>query len=178
MGGPTYADFIRRTTAYTREGIADRVTAPTLIMDAKDDQFLAGQPEMLQRAMTAPTTLARFTTAEGSGEHCHVGSLLRAHQVISDWLDTTVAARQPVDGCPAHRTDAGAAVTMEISILTPPGQSGAFTIGSREHGHRVDKGNESTLSRRIDLSFARPGRWRSTVTVSGAAKPSALFGRA
>ena len=57
MGGPTYADFIRRTTAYTLEGIADRVTAPTLIMDAEDDQFLAGQPEILRRAMTVPTTL-------------------------------------------------------------------------------------------------------------------------
>jgi hypothetical protein len=138
---------------------------------------------------------------------------------------------------------------MEISIVTPPGQRGSFTIGSREQGlsledlperhlklldepvtagmscvngngtihtspvwvsrdkaeillnsvrgrqkdpnlrlrrhvsllfmdpadpsHRVDKCNESKLSRRIDLSFARPGRWRSTVTVSGAAKPSA-----
>jgi len=40
--------------------------------------------------MTARTTLARFTTAEGSGEHCHVGSLLRAHQVIFDWLDGTL----------------------------------------------------------------------------------------
>ena len=78
MGGLTYADFIRRTTAYTLEGLADRIVAPTLIMDAEDDHFLAGQPEVLQRAMTAPTTLARFTTAEGSGEHCHVGSLLRA----------------------------------------------------------------------------------------------------
>jgi alpha-beta hydrolase superfamily lysophospholipase len=100
MGGPTYADFIRRTTAYTLEGIADRIIAPTLIMDAEDDQFLAGQPEVLQCAMTAPTTLARFTTAEGSGEHCHVGSLLRTHQVIFDWLDTTLAARQRVNAAP------------------------------------------------------------------------------
>jgi hypothetical protein len=91
MGGPTYADFIRRTTAYTIDGLADRITTPTLIMDAEHDQFLAGQPELLQRAITAPTTLARFTTAEGSGEHCHVGSLLRAHQVIFDWLDDTLS---------------------------------------------------------------------------------------
>ena len=50
--------------------------------------------------MTAPTTLARFTTAEGSGEHCHDGSLLRARQVIFDWLDTIVAARQRVNAAP------------------------------------------------------------------------------
>jgi hypothetical protein len=30
MGGPTYADFIRRTTAYTLEGLADRITAPPI----------------------------------------------------------------------------------------------------------------------------------------------------
>jgi pimeloyl-ACP methyl ester carboxylesterase len=91
MGADSYADFIRRTTDYTLAGIADQITAPTLIMDAEEDQFLAGQPAILAAAMTAPTTLARFTTAEGAGEHCHVGSLPRAHQVIFDWLDTTLA---------------------------------------------------------------------------------------
>jgi alpha-beta hydrolase superfamily lysophospholipase len=95
MGGPTYADLIRRAQAYTLEGLADRIVAPTLIMDADEDQFVAGQPELLQRAMTAPTTVARFTSAEGSGEHCHVGSLLRAHQVIFDWLDDTLCHHQP-----------------------------------------------------------------------------------
>jgi pimeloyl-ACP methyl ester carboxylesterase len=91
MGADSYADFIRRTTDYTLAGIADQITAPTLIMDAEEDQFLAGQPAILAAAMTAQTTLARFTTAEGAGEHCHVGSLPRAHQVIFDWLDTTLA---------------------------------------------------------------------------------------
>jgi pimeloyl-ACP methyl ester carboxylesterase len=92
MGGNSYADFIRRTPAYTLAGIADRITAPTLIMDAAADQFLGGQPATLAHAMTAPTTMAHFTTAEGAGEHCHVGSLTRAHQVIFDWLDETFAA--------------------------------------------------------------------------------------
>ena len=113
MGGPTYADFIRRTTAYTLEGIADRIVAPTLIMDAEADQFLAGQPEVLQRAMTAPTTLARFTTAEGSGEHCHVGSLLRAHQVIFDWLDDTLPLGRR-SRCPADRRQ----ICSAASVLT------------------------------------------------------------
>jgi pimeloyl-ACP methyl ester carboxylesterase len=91
FGASTYADFIRRTTAYSLAGHADRITAPALIMDAEEDQFLKGQPSVLAEAMTAPVTLARFTTAEGAGEHCHVGSLTRAHQVIFDWLDTTMS---------------------------------------------------------------------------------------
>jgi pimeloyl-ACP methyl ester carboxylesterase len=97
MGASSYADLIRRTTDYSLAGLADRISAPTLIMDAEEDQFLKGQPSVLAQAMTSPTTLARFSTAEGAGEHCHVGSLTRAHQVIFDWLDTTLAARQHVN---------------------------------------------------------------------------------
>jgi alpha-beta hydrolase superfamily lysophospholipase len=92
LGAASYADFIRRTTDYTLAGLADRISAPTLIIDAEADQFFRGQPSVLANAMTAPTTLARFTTAEGAGEHCHVASLIRAHQVIFDWLDTTTSA--------------------------------------------------------------------------------------
>jgi alpha-beta hydrolase superfamily lysophospholipase len=100
IGGDSYADFVRRTTGYSLSGIADRITAPTLIMDAEDDQFLHGQPSALAAAMTAPHTIAHFTTAEGAGEHCHVGSLTRAHQVIFDWLDDTLE-RSTRDRAPA-----------------------------------------------------------------------------
>jgi alpha-beta hydrolase superfamily lysophospholipase len=90
IGGRSYADFVRRTTAYSLAGIADRISAPTLIMDAEADQFIHGQPSALAAAMTAPTTTAHFMTSEGAGEHCHVGSLIHAHQVIFDWLDDTL----------------------------------------------------------------------------------------
>lgn len=103
MGAASYADFIRRTTDYSLAGLADRITAPTLIMDAEEDLFLRGQPSVLAKAMTAPTTLARFTTAEGLGEHCHVASLTRAHQVIFDWLDTAISA--------AHTTERNGVTT-------------------------------------------------------------------
>jgi len=86
MGGTSYADFIRRTPPYTLAGIADRISSPTLIVDAEEDPFLKGQPALLATKMTAATTLARFTTAEGAGEHCHVGSMARMHQVIWVWL--------------------------------------------------------------------------------------------
>jgi pimeloyl-ACP methyl ester carboxylesterase len=95
MGGTSYCDFIRRTPPYRLAGIADRITTPTLIMDAEEDQFLKGQPSLLAAEMTAPTTLARFTTAEGAGEHCHVGSMARTHQVIFDWLATTLPELVP-----------------------------------------------------------------------------------
>jgi pimeloyl-ACP methyl ester carboxylesterase len=98
MGASSFADLIRRTTEYNLAGLADRISAPTLIMDAEEDQFSKGQPAILAAAMTAAITMARLTTAEGAGEHCHVGSLTRAHQVIFDWLDTTISASRSVDG--------------------------------------------------------------------------------
>jgi hypothetical protein len=35
-------------------------------------------------------TLVTLTIAEGAGEHTHAGALGRAHQVMFDWLDTTL----------------------------------------------------------------------------------------
>ncbi|HZZ50687.1 MAG TPA: alpha/beta fold hydrolase [Pseudonocardia sp.] len=92
MGSRTYAEFIRATRDYTLAGIADRITAPTLIMDAENDQFLKGQPQYVEKALVnASTTLVTLTEAEGAGEHCHMGALGRAHQTMFDWLDTVLA---------------------------------------------------------------------------------------
>lgn len=101
IGGNSYADFVRRTTDYSLEGIAERISTPALIMDADADQFFKGQPEALAAKMTAATTMANLTTAHGAGEHCHVGSLLRAHQVIFDWLDDILIS-QKVSQSQAH----------------------------------------------------------------------------
>jgi dienelactone hydrolase len=90
IGGKSYADFIRRTAAYSLAGLADQIATPTLILDAEADQFLKGQPDALAAQMTAQTTVAYLTSAEGAGEHCHVGSLPRLHQVIFDWLNRTL----------------------------------------------------------------------------------------
>jgi hypothetical protein len=45
-----------------------------------------------------------LTTAEGAGEHWHVGSLLRAHQVIFDWLDDTMTSDTRAQAKPATHT--------------------------------------------------------------------------
>lgn len=92
FGVDSYADVIRTSKDYTLAGIADRVTAPTLILDAEGDQFFRGQPQQVEAVLTgAKTTLVTLTEAEGAGEHCHMGAMSRAHQTIFDWLDTTLA---------------------------------------------------------------------------------------
>jgi len=92
FGASSFADLIRKAGDYTLDGIGHQITAPTLIMDPEGDQFLKGQPQLVEKALTgAPTTLVTLTSAEGAGEHTHAGALGRAHQVIFDWLDSTLA---------------------------------------------------------------------------------------
>ena len=72
-------------------GAAYVVLAPTLILDPENDQFLKGQPQLVENALTsAPTTLVTLTSADGAGEHTHAGALGQAHPVMFDWLDTTL----------------------------------------------------------------------------------------
>ena len=91
LGARNYADLVRKSREYTLDGVADRITAPTLILDAANDQFFKGQPQKVEQALVnAPTTLVTLTDAEGAGEHCHMGAMFRAHQVIFDWLGETL----------------------------------------------------------------------------------------
>jgi pimeloyl-ACP methyl ester carboxylesterase len=92
FGADSFADLIRRARDYTLDGIAHQIVAPTLILDPENDQYLKGQPQLVERALTgASTTLVTLTENEGAGEHTHAGGLGRAHQTIFDWLDTTLA---------------------------------------------------------------------------------------
>jgi pimeloyl-ACP methyl ester carboxylesterase len=93
FGANSFADLIRMARDYTLDGIAHQVVAPTLIMDAENDKFLKGQPQLVEKALTAAaTTLVTLTEDEGAGEHTHAGGLGRAHQTMFDWLDATLTA--------------------------------------------------------------------------------------
>jgi pimeloyl-ACP methyl ester carboxylesterase len=92
MGVDSYAELIRHTRLYTLDGSAEQITAPALIMDAENDQFLKGQPQEVELALiNSATTLVTLTEAEGAGEHCHMGAMSRAHQTMFDWLETILA---------------------------------------------------------------------------------------
>ncbi|MEU9979364.1 alpha/beta hydrolase [Streptomyces sp. NPDC051014] len=91
FGADSPADYIRRTSAYTLEGVAQLIDCPTLILDAENDQFFRGQPQSVNEALTCPRTLITLTEDEGAGEHCHMGAMSRFHQVAFDWLDTALA---------------------------------------------------------------------------------------
>ena len=91
LGADSYSDLVRKAAAYTLDGVAHLVTAPTLVLDAEQDQFFRGQPQRVAKELVnAETTLVTLTDEQGAGEHCHMGAMSLAHQTMFDWLDTTL----------------------------------------------------------------------------------------
>jgi len=90
MGEPTPHATIAKVLKFNlRGGIAEQITCPTLVLDAEEDMYLKGQPDVLYEHLTCPKTMIRFTTAEGAGAHCQCGADRLAAARIFDWLDDT-----------------------------------------------------------------------------------------
>lgn len=76
---------------HVRDGIAERITCPTLVCDGVDDGFFQGQPELLYDHLTCRKTLVKFTEAEGADAHCQSGAQRLAYARVYDWLDDVFA---------------------------------------------------------------------------------------
>ena len=92
FGASDPVELAKAAEAYTLEGIADRITCPTLVLEAENDQFFAQQPQRVYNALTCPKELITFRNDEGGGEHCHAGATALFHQRAFDWLDTVLPA--------------------------------------------------------------------------------------
>ena len=90
FGVDTAQELLGEVVKYDLSGVADRIACPTLVCEAENDQFFAGQPAILYEALQCPKTFLRFTAAEGAGEHCQEGALTLFHQRVFDWLDDTL----------------------------------------------------------------------------------------
>ena len=92
FGGATAHELLDEVAKYDLTEVADQITCPTLVCEAQNDHFFAGQPSLLYEALHSPKTFLTFTAAEGAGEHCHVGALTLFHQRMFDWLDDTLGS--------------------------------------------------------------------------------------
>jgi pimeloyl-ACP methyl ester carboxylesterase len=79
-----FDELVKATAACTMAGIADRITCPTLVLEAENDQFFKGQPQRLFNALTCSKQMITFREDEGGGEHCHEGALSLFHQRTFD----------------------------------------------------------------------------------------------
>lgn len=88
MGVPHARALYRRFADFhVRQGLAEQVEAPTLILEASEDFAFQGQPAQLKAHLGAPATLATFTPRRGGELHNQVDILRRANGVIFDWLE-------------------------------------------------------------------------------------------
>jgi pimeloyl-ACP methyl ester carboxylesterase len=85
-----HATFAKTLKFNLRGGIAEKISCPTLVLEAEDDMFFKGQPEELYEHLTCPKTLMKFTVEEGAGAHCQVGAHRLAFARIYDWIDDTL----------------------------------------------------------------------------------------
>jgi pimeloyl-ACP methyl ester carboxylesterase len=101
FGARSYADFFLKTMSYTLEGVAEKIVCPTLVMEAEADKFAGNQAMQVSRALRCPSKYVLLKQSEGAGEHCHMGAMRLAQQVIFDWLDE-VLAKASQDAAPAR----------------------------------------------------------------------------
>jgi hypothetical protein len=70
---------------YTLEGLAEKITAKTLVIDGEGEEF--GQAKYLYDALKCPKDYMLFTAAEAAQLHVQTGSLaVQTHRVF-DWLE-------------------------------------------------------------------------------------------
>jgi pimeloyl-ACP methyl ester carboxylesterase len=95
FGASSIADFIKKAKSFTMEGIIGQIQCPCLVMEAEGDIFFKGQPQRVYDALQAPKQLVKFASEVGAENHCQSGALAYKDEVVFNWLDETLAARQP-----------------------------------------------------------------------------------
>lgn len=84
-GVTTPAQLMAELKKYTLEGLAEKITAKTLVIDGEAEEF--GQARDLYEALKCPKDYLLFTAAEAAQLHVQTGSLaVQTHRVF-DWLE-------------------------------------------------------------------------------------------
>ncbi|MGB8212898.1 MAG: alpha/beta fold hydrolase [Anaerolineales bacterium] len=83
-------DCAQKMGQFSLNGVAEKITCPTLVCDAEDDHAFAGQPRRLFDELRCPKTYLLFTAEDAAEEHCHAGATLLLNQRMFDWLDETI----------------------------------------------------------------------------------------
>jgi pimeloyl-ACP methyl ester carboxylesterase len=65
---------------------AEAICCPTLLIAAENDPLAKGAQTLFD-ALRCKKKLARFTAAEGAGDHCEMMNRSAVNRVALDWLD-------------------------------------------------------------------------------------------
>ena len=83
--------YLRATTEYTLDGLAQRIRCPTLVCSADEDDIGVTAAELFASLVCEKTRLV-FTAKEGAGAHCESGGRLLFNQRVFDWLEGVLSA--------------------------------------------------------------------------------------
>lgn len=89
-GVPDLRGYLASLATFTIEGRAGNIRCPVLVTLAENDPIAAAAAQHLGK-LSCPTTVLRFTAAEGAGDHCELQNRWLANQRILDWLDGLLA---------------------------------------------------------------------------------------
>jgi len=89
MGATDLASFLAAVASFSMKGRAELIRCPVLGTTTEGDP-LAVDAESLLAQMTCPTTLVRFTNAEGASGHCEFLNRPLLNERVFDWLDDTL----------------------------------------------------------------------------------------
>ena len=71
-------------------GVVPRITAPSLVLDFDDEQFVPGQPRRMYDLLRSPKDYVKMSRADGAQLHCSPMAPQRYCEVVFDWLEKTV----------------------------------------------------------------------------------------
>jgi alpha-beta hydrolase superfamily lysophospholipase len=85
-GARDLRDYLHKISELTLEGVSDGIRCPVLGTMADADSLARGAEATLGR-LNAPTTLMKFSAADGAGEHTEQYNRALAQTQILDWVD-------------------------------------------------------------------------------------------
>ena len=89
-GTPTLRAYLRELARFSVAGLADRITCPTLALEAEGDFANLGQLDAFAAEVAGPVTTHRFTAAEGAGGHCEGLGQRRLERLAYEWITSVL----------------------------------------------------------------------------------------
>lgn len=96
MGMPDMDSAMKKTEAYTLEGVAGKVTCPFLVIHGADDSIspVENAKRLYDAVSSEVKTLKVFSADEGGSEHCQGDNRFLASTFVADWLGDVLNAER------------------------------------------------------------------------------------
>lgn len=82
--------YMEAAAPFTLDGLGDEIRCPLLGTMSENDPLARGAEAFIDR-VNCPTTLLKFTAAQGAGDHCELQNRWLLNSRVLDWLDDTLA---------------------------------------------------------------------------------------